>query len=125
MLRVFDLVQLTKRLSNRMKKVVKKIQRIERNRIQKYELKMLRKNMENLANSPLTLFSTYNLNISTMIGMLVTCIISLILLIQLTRQNNESEMDVDLGLNHRRSMIIEGISNSLQKFLCDRKWYCK
>ena len=124
-LRVFDLVQSTKRLGNRIKKVVCKLQRIERSRIQNYELKMLRKNMEKLSNSPLTLFSTYNLNISTMICMLLTCMISLILLIQLTGQNNVSAIDVDLSLNNRRSKIIEGISNSLQKFLCDRKWYCK
>lgn len=125
--RLLVLIQSGKRLSQNIRKVCHGLHRIDKNNIYFQEFKLMSKSLEQYTKSPLTLFSTFPFDYRALIGMLLFSLILLIFLLQIKVDNNSCQLNKELELDadERKSAIIEGISNSLKKFLCDRNWYCR
>ena len=125
--RVFFFTRTGQRLSDTMKKSLNKLCRIrsEISELNSQQFMILQENLRNQSKAPLTLFSTHSLTNSLLLSFFLTSVIILIFLVQLrTVQFSDEGPGPEASIHQINSSLVEGISKSLKKFLCERKWYC-
>ena len=127
LLRVCCIVLSVKHLGITIGKAFRTLQKIEfgKNRDQKRDFKILSTMLQSQSTSTMTLFSSYKINPSIILGLLWTCFLSSTMILLLENiQQQSSVNNVKSDVNETQSIIIERISKSMKIFLCERKWYC-
>ena len=127
LLRVCCIVLSVKDLGITIGNALRTLQQTElgKNRDQKSDFKILSNMLQAQSKSTMTLFSSYKINPSIILGMFWTCFLSLTIILLLENiQLHSSVTNVKSDINETQSIIIERISNSMKIFLCERKWYC-
>ena len=127
LLRVCCIVLSVKDLGITIRKALRMLQQIESGKYwdQKHDFKILSIMLKAQAKSTMTLFSSFKINPSLILGLFWTCCLSLAMILLLENiQLHPSVTNVKSDINETQSIIIERISNSMKIFLCERKWYC-
>ena len=127
LLRVCCIVLSVKDLGITIRKALRMLQQIESGKHwdQKHDFEILSIMLKAQAKSTMTLFSSFKINPSIILGLFWTCCLSLAMILLLENiQLHPSVTNVKSDINETQSIIIERISKSMKIFLCERKWYC-